>query len=71
MVGAAASRDPSTGETFYLGKVAISGDIALLGERQLVPGMPVEVFLATGDRSAISYLVKPFTDQMEKAFREE
>jgi hypothetical protein len=29
------------------------------------------VFLATGNRSALSYLVKPFTDQMMRSFREE
>ncbi|MEH6721724.1 MAG: HlyD family type I secretion periplasmic adaptor subunit, partial [Aurantimonas endophytica] len=42
-----------------------------LGEQLLVPGMPVEVFLKTGDRSALSYLVKPFSDQMMRSFREE
>jgi HlyD family secretion protein len=33
--------------------------------------MPVEVFFETGERTAMSYLIKPFTDQMERAFREE
>jgi HlyD family secretion protein len=39
--------------------------------KPIVPGMPVEVFLTTGDRTALSYLIKPFTDQMMKSFREE
>jgi HlyD family secretion protein len=32
--------------------------------------MPVEGFIATGDRTAISYLVKPLSDQFARAFRE-
>ncbi|NRP19502.1 Type I secretion system membrane fusion protein PrsE [Ensifer adhaerens] len=36
-----------------------------------MPGMPVEVFVQTDERTAISYLTKPFTDQMLRAFREE
>jgi multidrug efflux pump subunit AcrA (membrane-fusion protein) len=38
---------------------------------KLVPGMPVEVFMSTGDRTALSYLTKPFTDQMNRTFREQ
>jgi HlyD family type I secretion membrane fusion protein len=70
-IAAASTRDPATGFDFYLGTVEITSDMTLLGNRQLIPGMPVDVFLSTGDRSALSYLTKPFTDQMMKAFREE
>jgi len=35
-----------------------------------VPGMPVETFIRTGDRTVISYLVKPLTDQINKTWRE-
>ena len=37
---------------------------------RLVPGMPAEMFISTAERTAASYLVKPFTDQMNRAFRE-
>ena len=37
---------------------------------KLVPGMPVETFIQTGDRTAISYLIKPISDQLMKAWRE-
>ena len=37
---------------------------------KLVPGMPVEVFLATAPRTVVSYLVKPLHDQVAKAFRD-
>lgn len=36
----------------------------------LLPGMPVEVFIRTESRSLMSYLVKPMRDQIEHAFRE-
>ncbi|MGO4625296.1 HlyD family type I secretion periplasmic adaptor subunit, partial [Ensifer sp. 2TAB8] len=45
--------------------------IERLGNRKLMPGMPVEVFVQTDERTAISYISKPFTDQMMRAFREE
>jgi len=57
---------------FYKVQVSISKEeIKRLDSRKLVPGMPAEVFLQTGDRSALSYLVKPLSNQNEKAFREE
>jgi HlyD family secretion protein len=37
---------------------------------KLVPGMPAEVFVSTQERTVASYLAKPFTDQMNRAFRE-
>ena len=40
------------------------------GLLKLIPGMPVEVFITTGERTALSYLVKPVTDQFNRAFRE-
>jgi HlyD family secretion protein len=46
-------------------------EVARLGDVALVPGMPVEVFIKTGDRKVISYLVKPLSDQVSRAFRED
>jgi multidrug efflux pump subunit AcrA (membrane-fusion protein) len=51
--------------------IDVPGDeLAKLGASELVPGMPVEVFVSTEERTAISYFVKPFTDQLTRAFRE-
>jgi HlyD family secretion protein len=33
--------------------------------------MPVEVYISTGERTALSFLLKPFMDQVSRAFREE
>src|SRR5690606_11672631 len=70
-VSPATSRDPVTGETYYLGHVFVAPEeLSKLGERGLLPGMPVEVYISTEERTAISYLVKPLTDQFQRAFRE-
>jgi HlyD family type I secretion membrane fusion protein len=71
-VSAASTRDPATNTTHYLADVRIDpSEFAKLSGQPLKPGMPVEVFVATQERTAISYLSKPFTDQFAKAFREE
>ena len=36
----------------------------------LLPGMPVEAFIKTGERSPLSYFVKPLADYFTRAFRE-
>jgi HlyD family type I secretion membrane fusion protein len=70
-IGAAATLEPTSGQTYYLTTITIAGGIRQIGGKPIVPGMPVEVFLTTGNRSALSYLIKPFTDQMMRSFREE
>jgi len=73
MVSPASARDPSTGQEHYVAYVQLSvGEDALSQLRgiKLLPGMPAEVFISTQERTAVSYLTKPFTDQMNRAFRE-
>ncbi|MDG5489263.1 HlyD family type I secretion periplasmic adaptor subunit [Sphingomonas sp. BGYR3] len=63
--------DERTGASFYVVAVEVSpAELALLNGRELVSGMPVEVFLQTGSRSFLSYLFKPLADQFNRAFRE-
>lgn len=64
-------RDPATGRTFYRVSVSLpEGELERLEGLELIPGMPIETFLQTGDRSVLSFLVKPFVDQVAHAFRE-
>jgi HlyD family secretion protein len=57
---------------FYAVRVRLSeSDIAALGGVKLLPGMPAEIHLQTGSRSALSYFMKPLTDQFSRAFREQ
>lgn len=46
------------------------GELARLGDVALVPGMPVDAYIQTGERSPLAYLVKPLTDYFNRAFRE-
>ena len=63
--------DQRTGQNYYTARIAVStNELAKLGDVKLVPGMPVEAFIKTGDRRVISYLVKPLHDQITRAFRE-
>jgi membrane fusion protein, type I secretion system len=63
--------DQRTGQSYYTIRVAMSAEeIARLGDVKLIPGMPVEAFVQTGDRTMLSYLVKPLSDQLMRAFRE-
>jgi HlyD family secretion protein len=70
-VSAAATSDPQSGQSYYLAEAEVAGDISALGDRGLVPGMPVDVFVKTQEQVAIAYFVKPFTDQIARAFKEE
>jgi HlyD family secretion protein len=45
-------------------------EIKRLGDVRLTPGMPVEAFIQTGERTLLAYLVKPLHDQLMRAFRE-
>ncbi|MBZ9986328.1 HlyD family type I secretion periplasmic adaptor subunit [Mesorhizobium sp. BH1-1-5] len=63
--------DQRTGVSYYTVRIrTTAAQVARLGEVRLVPGMPVESFIKTEDRSVISYLVKPLQDQITRAFRQ-
>jgi HlyD family secretion protein len=67
-----ASRDPQTNTSYFTVRVTLSEDERRrLAGLQLVPGMPAEVFMQTGSRTMMSYLLKPITDQMRRAFVEQ
>ncbi len=70
-VSADTTTDQRTGQSYYTMRVALPPEeVAKLGDVKLIPGMPVEAFVQTGDRTMMSYLVKPLQDQLMRAFRE-
>ena len=70
-ISADTSTDQRTGSNFYTVRIGLTPDeIARLGDVKLVPGMPVEVFAQTADRTVLSFLAKPLLDQIKRAFRE-
>ncbi|MET0653874.1 MAG: HlyD family type I secretion periplasmic adaptor subunit [Hyphomicrobiaceae bacterium] len=67
-IGADLSKEAQTNSVFFTARISV--DDLDTSHFKLVPGMPVEVYIATGERTALSYLVRPLTDQVTKAFRE-
>ena len=63
-------KDPKTNEQYYSVRIGISSDTIKKLKLELVPGMPVESFIKTDDRTVLSYLMKPLHDQIMRAFRE-
>lgn len=70
-VSADVLQDEVTGLSYYrVGLVPLSSELPQLEDQDLLPGMPVEAFLRTDDRTPLSYLTKPLTDYFGRAFRE-
>ena len=72
-VSADAFTDDATRTSYYLAEIHIAEDQRnLLPDGSvLIPGMPVETFMSTGERSPLAYLTKPLTDYFVRAFRED
>ena len=70
-ISADALIEQRTGAAYYIIRIALEpAAIAALGEIKLMPGMPVEAFVSTGNRRVLSYLMKPLTEQFARALRE-
>ena len=71
-VSADVTTEQRTGQTYYTIRVSMPPEeVARLGgSNKLIPGMPVEAFVQTGDRTMFSYLMKPLSDQLMRSFRE-
>lgn len=64
--------DERTGMPYYKLKAQVApAGIALIKELAIRPGMPVELFVKTGERTFLSYLMKPITDRARSALAEE
>jgi HlyD family secretion protein len=71
-ISADAMTDQASRQSFYRAEITLdAGEMAKLQGNKLVPGMPVQVFISTGDRTPMAYLLKPFTDYFHMAMREE
>lgn len=70
-VSADRTDDKATQSAFYRVTITLSKrQISKLGELRLRPGMPAETFIQTSRRTMLSYILKPLTDQLARAFRE-
>jgi HlyD family secretion protein len=65
------SHDQQTQAPYFTVRVTLPEDERRrLAGLQLVSGMPAEVFMQTGSRTMLTYLLKPITDQLQRAFVE-
>ncbi|MGZ2259762.1 HlyD family type I secretion periplasmic adaptor subunit [Roseobacter sp. A03A-229] len=71
-ISADAFEDEVTGQSYYRAEIVLNdGEVDKLAQGTvLIPGMPVEAYIKTGDRTPIAYLVKPVADYFARAFRE-
>lgn len=64
--------DEASKTSYYLVRIAITDEgMQKLGNRQMQPGMPVQVVIKTGERTLMSYLLHPFSKRISSALREE
>jgi protease secretion system membrane fusion protein len=72
LVGADKLTNPGDNGEYYLAQVETTPEgLHLLGENQIQPGMPVEVIVKTGERTFMSYLIKPLLDRFARSFKED
>jgi HlyD family secretion protein len=70
-ISADAASDQRTGMTYYTIRIGMPPEeVAKLGDVTVIPGMPVEAFVQTGERTMLSYFLKPLSDQLMRAFRQ-
>ncbi|HSK39162.1 MAG TPA: HlyD family type I secretion periplasmic adaptor subunit [Arenibaculum sp.] len=64
--------DQETGLPYFLARVVVAeAELAQLGQGiEMVPGMPAEVLIETGERTMYDYLAGPFLDAVRRSFRE-
>jgi HlyD family secretion protein len=69
-ISADTTTDQRTAQSYYTIRLSLPlKEIAQLGVK-VIPGMPVEAFVQTGERTMLAYLAKPLTDQLMRTFRE-
>lgn len=71
-ISADAFTDDRTAASYYRAEIELlEGEVDKLDDdKEIIPGMPVEAYIRTGERTPMAYFVKPFTDYFNKAFRE-
>jgi HlyD family secretion protein len=71
-VSADVATDQRSGVHYYVVAISAPPDqVRRLRGARLRPGMPVEAFIQTRERTLLSFLTKPLADQIERAFRED
>lgn len=62
---------PDGKEEFYLAHIKTTeGALQRMEGLQIQPGMPVEIVVKTGERTFMSYLLKPLSDRVSRSFKD-
>lgn len=70
-ISADSLEDDRTGEPYYLAQVRLDeAQPEQVASLELVPGMPADLFVNTGERTALSYLTQPLRDRLARTFIE-
>jgi HlyD family secretion protein len=64
------TREPNSDRTYYLVRAELAGEEAAFPGLRLRSGMPVEVYIATAERTPLEFLLQPIGEQLARAFRE-
>lgn len=72
LISADAFTDDTTRASFYRAEIRLNeGELARLPDgATLIPGMPVEAFIRTADRTPANYLIRPLVDYIARTFRD-
>ncbi len=66
-----AFKDAMTLKLYYEVEISLRPEeLAKLGKHDLLPGMPVEAFMATESRTPLTYVLKPVLDYLDRSFRD-
>jgi HlyD family type I secretion membrane fusion protein len=64
--------DTNSGSAYYLARIELDPlSLAALDDVRLYPGMPAEVMIETGKRTALDYIISPIANGIQRAFREQ
>ncbi len=64
--------DENTGVPYYLVRIGVTPEgYKKLGDLKLLPGMPAEVLIKTGERTLFEYLIQPATNRLARSFIED
>ena len=63
--------DQRTGHPYFLARIEVSPESLKKADIELLPGMPAEVMIVTGERTALSYLTRPLLDSFRRSLKEQ
>jgi HlyD family type I secretion membrane fusion protein len=70
-VSADRQTDQRSGNAYYTARIVLDKGLEKLEGAKLYPGMPAEAMIVTGERTLMSYLMKPLMSGINRGMRED